>query len=30
VKSFLQQNGVDKIANGGGWLDLNHILADLT
>jgi rhodanese-related sulfurtransferase len=30
VEAYLKQNGVKEIANGGGWLDLNKVLADLT
>ena len=30
VEAYLKQNGVQEIANGGGWLDLNKVLADLT
>jgi rhodanese-related sulfurtransferase len=29
VEAYLKQNGVKEIANGGGWLDLNKVLADL-
>jgi|TARA_B110000977_G_scaffold32267_1_gene42820 rhodanese-related sulfurtransferase len=30
VESYLKQQGVQQIANGGGWLELNGVLADLT
>lgn len=30
VEAYLKQNGVKEIANGGGWLDLNKVLANLT
>ena len=30
VEAYLKQNGVNERANGGGWLDLNKVLADLT
>lgn len=30
VEAYLKQNGVKEIANGGGWLDINKVLADLT
>ena len=28
VEAYLKQEGVQQIANGGGWLDLNALLAD--
>jgi rhodanese-related sulfurtransferase len=30
VEAYLKQKGVQQIANGGGWLDLNGVLADLS
>jgi phage shock protein E len=30
VQAFLEQEGIQQIANGGGWLELNRVLADLT
>lgn len=30
VQAYLEQEGIQQIANGGGWLELNRVLADLT
>lgn len=30
VEAYLKQQGVQQIANGGGWLELNGVLAELS